>query len=151
MKQQRPLDISVSFDPYAGEPNRDGEQFAEILPDGKVHFRILAKDAREVVIDRFGTLYPLSPAEEGAWEGTFDLGTGFIYFFLKVDGADVLCPYLPIGYGCCRPMNFVDVPVADMAGWDDLDGVPHGTVARHYYLSSVTGKHEICLVYTPPA
>ena len=151
MKQSWPLDVSVSFDPYAGELNRDGEQFAEVLPDGKVHFRIIAKDAREVVVDRFGTLFPLSPAGDGAWEGTFDMGTGFLYFFLKVDGADVLCPYLPIGYGCCRPMNFVDVPVADMTGWDDLEGVPHGAVSRHYYLSSVTGKHEICLVYTPPA
>jgi enterochelin esterase-like enzyme len=38
-----------------------------------------------------------------------------------------------------------------MAGWDDLEGIPHGAVARHYYPSSVTGKHEICLVWTPPA
>ena len=43
-----PLDISVSFDPYAGEPGRDGEQFARPAPDGKVHFRIIAKDAKEV-------------------------------------------------------------------------------------------------------
>ena len=151
MKQQWPLDVSVSFDPYAGEPNRDGEQYAEVLPDGKVHFRIIAKDAKEVVIDRFGTLFPLSPVEDGAWEGTFNMGTGFLYFFLKVDGADVLCPYLPIGYGCCRPMNFVDVPVADMEGWDDLEGVEHGAVTRRYFYSTVTGKHEICLVWTPPA
>ena len=151
MNQQQPLDVSVSFDPYFGEPDRDGIQGAEVLPDGKVHFRIIAKDAKEVVIDRFGTLFPLSPAEGGAWEGTFDLGTGFLYFFLKVDGADVLCPYLPIGYGCCRPMNFVDVPVEDMEGWDELEGIPHGAVSRHYYPSSVTGRHEICLVYTPPA
>ena len=151
MKKSWPLDVTVSFDPYAGEPNRDGEQGAEILPDGRVHFRIIAKDAKEVVIDRFGTHFPLSPVADGAWEGTFDMGTGFLYFFLKIDGADVLCPYLPIGYGCCRPMNFVDVPVPDMLGWDDLDSVPHGAVTRHYYPSSVTGKQEICLVYTPPA
>ena len=151
MKQQWPLDVTVSFDPYYGEPDRDGDQGAEILPDGRVKFRIIAKDAKEVVIDRFGTLFPLSPAGEGAWEGTFDMGKGFLYFFLKVDGADVLCPYLPIGYGCCRPMNFVDVPVEDMAGWDDLPGAEHGAVTRHYYPSSVTGRHEICLVYTPPA
>ena len=89
MKPYLPLDVSVSFDPYAGEPSRDGEQFAKALPDGKVHFRIIAKDAKEVVIDRFGTLFPLAPAGDGAWEGTFDMGTGFLYFFLKVDGADV--------------------------------------------------------------
>ena len=151
MQQKWPLDVTVSFDPYFGEPSRDGIQGAEVLPDGKVHFRIIAKDAKEVVIDRFGTVFPLSPAGDGAWEGTFDMGTGFLYFFLKVDGADVLCPYLPIGYGCCRPMNFVDVPVADMEGWDDLEGVEHGAVTRRYFESSVTGKQEICLVWTPPA
>ncbi|MCR5296458.1 MAG: enterochelin esterase [Clostridiales bacterium] len=151
MEKRWPLDVTVSFDPYFGEPNRDGDQGWEILPDGKVRFRIIAKDAKEVVIDRFGTLFPLSPARDGYWEGTFDMGTGFLYFFLKIDGADVLCPYLPIGYGCCRPMNFVDVPVDDMAGWDDLDGVAHGAVTRHYVPSTVSGKHEIILVWTPPA
>ena len=151
MQQKWPLDVTVSFDPYFGEPGRDGIQGAEVLPDGKVHFRVIAKDAKEVVIDRFGTIFPLSPVEDGAWEGTFDMGTGFLYFFLKVDGADVLCPYMPIGYGCCRPMNFVDVPVADMEGWDDLEGVEHGAVTRRYFYSTVTGKTEICLVWTPPA
>ena len=45
MKEHWPLDVSVSFDPYYGEPNRDGEQGAEVLPDGRVHFRVIAKDA----------------------------------------------------------------------------------------------------------
>ncbi len=150
MEKRWPLDITVSFDPYAGEPNRDGDPGIEILPAGKVRFRVLASKAQEVQIDRFGTIYPLAPVGEGYWEGEFDLGSGFLYFFLKVDGSDVLCPYFPIGYGCCRPMNFVDVPVPDMAGWDDLGDIPHGAVTRHYYPSSVTGKQEICLVYTPP-
>ena len=151
MNQQWPLDVTVSFDPYYGEANRDGDQGVEVLADGRVRFRIPAPQAQEVAIDRFGTLFPLEKQADGVWEGTFDMGTGFLYFFLKVDGADVLSPYFPIGYGCCRPMNFVDVPVADMAGWDSLEEIPHGAVSRHYYPSSVTGKHEICLVYTPPA
>jgi hypothetical protein len=150
MEKKWPLDVTVSFDPYFGEPDRDGEQGAEVLPDGRVHFRIIAKDAKEVAIDQFGNMHPLKPTGDGVWEGTFNLGKGFLYFFLKIDGADVLCPYLPIGYGCCRPMNFVDVPVKDMKGWDDLEGVEHGAVTRHYYPSSVTGRHEICLVWTPP-
>ena len=49
-----PLDVSVSFDPYVGEPNRDGVQGAEVLPDGQVHFRVIAPNAKEVVIDQFG-------------------------------------------------------------------------------------------------
>lgn len=151
MKKYWPLDTALSFDPYAGEPDRDGEQGWEVLPDGRVHFRIIAKDAKEVLINRFyDNNFFLQPTGDGVWEGTFDLGRGFLYFFLKIDGADVLSPYFPIGYGCCRPMNYIDVPVEDMAGWDDLEGIEHGAVTRHYYPSSVTEKTEVCLVYTPP-
>ncbi len=146
---KQPLDTAVSYDMYAGEPDRDGHQGFEVLEDGRVHFAIKAPNAREVAIDQFGNIKPLEKKEDGMWEGTVDLGRGFQYFFLKIDGADVLNPYLPIGYGCCRPMNFVDVPVPG-EGWDGLDGVEHGAVARHYYASKVTGKVESCLVYTPP-
>lgn len=149
MNNQRYLDTTVSFDPYAGEPSRDGDQGYEILEGGKVFFRIKAPNAKEVVIDQFGNVQPLTKVNEEMWEGTVTFGTGFKYFFLKIDGADVLNPYLPIGYGCCRPMNFVDIPVPG-ENWDELDGIPHGSVARHYYTSTVTGKTESCLVYLPP-
>ena len=149
MNKQWPLDTAVSFDPYFGEPDRDGDQGYEILPDGRVFFRIKAPQAQRVVIDQFGALFPLERASEEMWEGSVDLGRGFKYFFLKIDDADVLCPYLPIGYGCCRPMNFVDVPVPG-EDWDALADIPHGAVTRLYYPSAVTGRAEICLVYTPP-
>lgn len=149
MSETKILDTAVSFDQYAGEPNRDGHQGFAILEDGRVHFSILAPGAHEVRIDRFGTLFPLTAKEGGYWEGDIDLGRGFKYFFLKIDGADVLNPYLPIGFGCCRPMNFVDVPTEDLQGCDETDGVPHGGVTRWLYPSSVTGKQEVCLVYTP--
>ena len=149
MKKQWPLDTAVSFDPYAGEPDRDGDQGYEILEGGRVFFRIKAPNAREVAIDQFGNMQPLEKVSDDMWEGTVTFGEGFKYFFLKIDGADVLNPYLPIGYGCCRPMNFVDIPVAG-EDWDGLEGIPHGSVARHYYPSTVTGKVESCLVYMPP-
>ncbi len=149
MNNQRALDTAVSFDPYAGEPSRDGDQGYEILEGGKVFFRIKAPNAKEVAIDQFGYVQQLQKVNDEMWEGTVEFGTGFKYFFLKIDGADVLNPYLPIGYGCCRPMNFVDIPVEN-EDWDALEGVPHGSIARHYYPSTVTGKMESCLVYTPP-
>ena len=149
LKQALPLDTAVSFDPYAGEPGRDGDQCFSVNPDGTVFFRLKAPNAKTVQIDQFGSVTPLAPAEDGMWEGNVDLGRGFKYFFLKIDGADVLDPYLPIGYGCCRPMHFVDVPVPGEEDWDDLAGVPHGSVTRLYVPSSVTGKHEIALVWAP--
>ena len=144
-----PLDTAVSFDPYFGEPNRDGDQGYELLPDGRVTVRIKAPGAREVVLDQFGKISALTAREDGMWEGTLDLGRGFQYFFLKIDGSDVLSPYLPIGYGCCRPMNFLDIPVPGEEEWATLDDIPHGAVTRHYFPSQVTGKLEVCLVYTP--
>ncbi|MBQ6646484.1 MAG: enterochelin esterase [Clostridia bacterium] len=143
------LDTPLSFNNYAGEPDRDGDQGYEILENGDVLFRIKAPGAREVVIDQFGTVFPLSKRDDGLWEGAARLGRGFKYIFVKIDGADVLCPYLPIGYGCCRPMNFVDVPVPG-EDFDALENEPHGAVSRLYYPSQVTGKMEPCLVYTPP-
>ncbi len=145
------IDTTVTFDPPFGEPDRDGEQGYELLPDGSVRVRIKAPGAKEVTLDQFGRLFPLERVSEEMWEGTAALGRGFQYFFLKVDGADVLCPYLPIGYGCCRPMNFIDIPVPGEEEWAALEGVPHGAVTRCLYPSSVTGRHEVCLVYTPPA
>jgi enterochelin esterase-like enzyme len=149
MKKTWPLDTAVSFDPYYGEPSRDGDQGYEILPDGRVTVRVKAPGAREVALDQFGRMHPLAAQDDGMWEATVDLGRGFQYFFLKIDGSDVLCPYLPIGYGCCRPMNFLDIPVPGEEEWAALDNIPHGAVTRHYFPSSVTGKQEICLVYTP--
>ena len=150
MRKEWPLDTALSFDPYFGEPDRDGDQGYEILPDGRVRIRLMAPGAREVALDRFGTISSFTRVSDTMWEGTFDLGRGFLYFFLKIDGADVISPYLPIGYGCCRPMNFLDIPVPGETEWDKLDDIPHGGVTRHYYPSSVTGKPEVCLVYTPP-
>lgn len=148
MKKQWPLDTAVSFDPYQGEPGRDGDQGYEIHEDGTVTIRIKAPFAKEVVLDMFGNIFPLEKVSEEMWEGRVDLGRGFKYFFLKIDGNEVLNPYLPIGYGCCRPMNFMDIPVPG-EDWDTLSDIPHGAVTRHYFPSSVTGKLEICLVYTP--
>ncbi len=146
-----PLDTAVSFDPYYGEPDRDKDQGFEILADGRVKIRIMAPKAHEVAVDQFGKIQQLTKTEEDSdmWEGILDLGRGFQYFFLKIDGADVLHPYLPIGYGCCRPMNFLDIPVPG-EDWDEIRDIRHGSVTRHYYHSEVTGKEEVCLVYTPP-
>ena len=85
MKKQWPLDTAVSFDPYAGEPSRDGDQGYEILEGGKVFFRIKAPNAKEVAIDQFGNLQMLTKVDDERWEGTVSFGEGFKYFFLKID------------------------------------------------------------------
>ena len=65
MKKPWPLDTAVSFDPYWGEPDRDGDQSYEYLPDGRVRLRIAAPGAREVNLDQFGRIHPLKQAQDG--------------------------------------------------------------------------------------
>ena len=60
MKNSWPLDTAVSFDPYFGEPDRDGDQGYELLPDGRVFLRLKAPGAREVVLDQFGRIHALN-------------------------------------------------------------------------------------------
>ncbi len=54
MNNNWPLDTAVSFDPYFGEPDRDGDQRYEILEGGKVFLRLKAPGASSVEIDQFG-------------------------------------------------------------------------------------------------
>ena len=48
MQQKWPLDVTVSFDPYFGEPNRDGIQGAEVLPED-LSEAIQPEDVAEIV------------------------------------------------------------------------------------------------------
>ena len=53
MGKQNALDVTVSFDPYYGEPGRDGNQGYEIHEDGTVSIRIkapFAKECRKIAI-----------------------------------------------------------------------------------------------------
>ena len=83
------------------------------------------------------------------WEGCFRMPEGFQYVTLVADGAEVITPWLPIGYGCCKPMNWIEVPAADGEFYQP-GAFPRGSVVREYYPSSVTGREESCLVYLPP-
>ena len=51
MNKPWPLDTAVSFDPYYGEPDRDGDQGYELLPDGRVFVRVKAPGAETVELD----------------------------------------------------------------------------------------------------
>ncbi len=84
MKKQWPLDTALSFDPYFGEPGRDGDQGYELLDDGRVLIHIKAPNAKEVVIDQFGTIFKFDKINDEIWEATVDLGRGFKYIIREL-------------------------------------------------------------------
>ena len=119
--------------------------------DGSVSFRLqLPKTVKAVVIQLMdGPAYPLTGDGNGLFTGTCTPPGGFNYAEVVADGVVVLSPYLPIGFGAHRPINYIDPP---MAGDDFYQPAPgaRGTVAHRYFPSSVTGAVQSCLVYLPP-
>lgn len=128
------------------------EEGAAFLPDDRVRVRLkMPPTAQEVELRMFsGARFPLARQADGCWEATLELPEGYQYLRLMVDGADMLSPFLPIGFGGSRPINAIDAPAKDEAFYQALD-VAHGTVSHHFFPSQVTGHTESCLVYLPPA
>ena len=95
MKRVWPLDTALSFDPYYGEPDRDGDTGFELLPDGKVFVRVKAPAASRVVIDRFGTGVILVPEADGSFTVTLDIVVSrqfFAWLSAFGTGAEILSP-----------------------------------------------------------
>lgn len=128
-------------------PSEDGVFFEQ---DGRTRFCLNAPKATSLAVSLPGGLcWPLEKGEDGRWRGTLELEGGFRYVDILMDGETVLLPQLPIGFGYSRTVNFLDVPAKE-DGYYQLQDVPHGPVARHYYPSTVTGNTESCLIYCPP-
>ncbi len=165
MPKTRPLNealssLALSHSPQMPVDPRLGSLLSEAdihIPQGvevisDTHFRVNfhAPTANEVALRTFTGKLPLERQENGVWTTELEIGQGGMRpLFFLVDGVSVLNPMAPIGFGASVATNIADLP---QAGEDFyyLKDVPHGAVSREYYRSSVTGRYESCLVYTPP-
>ncbi|MDR0898602.1 MAG: enterochelin esterase [Oscillospiraceae bacterium] len=136
---------AVSFNPVLSEQGvrygADGVATVTIktAPDvKKVSLRLLA-DAS----------FDFEMQAPGLWQGRITTVPGFHYLDILVDDTEILSPFLPIGYGCARPFNFIDIPAPGDDFYQPGDA-PHGAVTQRYFDSTVTGELETCLVYQPP-
>ena len=94
--------------------------------------------------------HTLEKESSGLWHITLPIGNGGMKpVFFRVDGVSVLHPMLPMGFGASSPCNMLDLP-QPRVDFYHLKDVPHGAVTQEFYYSSLTGRHESCLVYTPP-
>lgn len=119
----------------------------EICADGKVCFNLYYPGAHKVILRTYLEAFELKQNGE-FWVGELNVGTGFIGIMINVDGHEVLCPALPIGFGGNKPINFIQVLE------DDSVIVPikckHGSVVMDYIQSSITGRLERIYIYLPP-
>jgi enterochelin esterase-like enzyme len=88
--------------------------------------------------------------KEGFFETTLtDIDPGFHYIRFEADGNEIFNPIAPVGFGCFKVMNFVEVPEKGDEFFY-LKNVPHGTIHMNQYYSNITGRMRSCFVYTPP-
>ncbi len=128
----------------------------EVSADGKITFRLRAKDAKSVTLE--GTDIPdaggaRSPSlirdTEGVWTLTVGpLLPGSYRYFFEIDGVLVLDPVNTKTSEANRNLwSLVHVPGNDLF---DLKEVPHGAVAEVVYYSKSLKRARRMHVYTPP-
>jgi enterochelin esterase-like enzyme len=129
----------------------------EIHADRSITFRYRDPDTKAVLcsIENVAKPLPMSKDAEGIWTVTSaPLSPGIYRYHFEINGISFLDPANPvISNSLMRPANMVTVPGDGPQLWDVTD-VPHGTVHRHTYTTSVVlglpGNQSDYYVYTPP-
>ncbi|MBG0860086.1 MAG: esterase [Bacteroidales bacterium] len=136
--------------------NQPGQEYPMVNSQGYARFRIIAPEARSVVVSlgpggtRGGT--PLSKADDGSWMGTTagPLEEGFHYYHLTVDGGIFNDPGTLNFYGSTRWESGIEIPAHDQDFYA-LKDVPHGKVQQILFPSTSTNTSRRAFVYTPPS
>jgi len=124
-------------------------KYPQILPDGRVIFKIKAPDAQKVQID-LGKKYDLIKDAEGFWTVTTDyIRGGFHYYSLLIDGVAVADPSSKTYYGMGRMASGIEIPYS-AGDYYSMKEVPHGDVRIKPYYSRVTNSWRQLYVYSPP-
>jgi len=133
----------------------------EVADDGMVTFRLRAPDAQTVALSSstiaagLGTPgakpWPLTKGADGVW--TLTIGpvppNMYVYKFV-IDGVTVVDPSNTLTGFADQPGYSQLVVHGSGPAYYDAKPVPHGTVTRHVYHSSVTNGEREMYVYTPP-
>ena len=124
----------------------------DVLPNGRVTFRIKAPKATEVkVAGQFGPDTPMMMDTQGVWSVTVpSVPAGVHEYHFVVDGLSVIDPQ----NSAVKPQRWpgasiLHVPASPPAPWD-LQDLPHGTIHEHTYKSKALDRFRRILVYTPP-
>lgn len=137
---------ALAFDPVLPP---DGVPEALVVDEkGNLVLQIAAPKAQRVELQVNDQHHSFAKDTDGIWRLRWTGPAGIHYVHLFIDGSLVLTPYLPIGYGYCRPCNLIAVEEAD-DDWYRLRNVPHGKTVREVFFSQVTGEWQSCIIYLP--
>jgi enterochelin esterase-like enzyme len=130
--------------------NQSGKQYPQVNSEGRVRARVVAPQARSVMLDIGAVKYPLTKGEGGVWTGdSKPQDEGFHYYQIVVDGAQVPDPSSLYYYGASRWGSGVEVPAHDQEFYA-VKNVPHGELRQVFFHSKSSNVVLRCFVYTPP-
>jgi enterochelin esterase-like enzyme len=124
----------------------------EVLPDGRVTFRLRATNATEVVLRCEGLSEArMQKHDQGVWSFTSPPLEPDIYTYsFSVDGLRLLDPNNPLlKYNLLNSDSELCVPGPKSLAWE-INDVPRGKLHRHFYHSTVAKDERDFIVYTPP-
>jgi len=143
--------VVVPEDAFIAETTIPGNQFPKVDKERRAYFRIHAPQAKKVQVDICGKTYDMHRSDKGVWTGVTDpLVVGFHYYFLKIDGVNVVDPATETFFGCCRQSGGIEIPEGSEGDYyRPQPGVPQGQVRSIYYYASATSEWRHAMVYTP--
>ncbi len=128
----------------------------EILPDGRVTFRLLAPEATSVSVTGdwpggiYSTTTPMAKDDKGVWSATVGpLKPEFWIYAFSVNGVAILDPRnINTRRNTARIENTLLIPGPESADYM-VNAVPHGTVSLQWYASQAVAANRRTYVYTP--
>lgn len=122
----------------------------EILPDGKVTFRLRAPNANEVAVTGIGERIVMTKDDQGVWSATTDSLKPNLYTYnFTLDGVSIMDPANPLRKTAYAGIGNSMVRVPGPSLVEPAAGA-RGTVAHHFYHSALIGDDRDYYVYTPP-
>jgi enterochelin esterase-like enzyme len=128
----------------------------EILPDNKVTLRVYAKDAKNITVsgewqEGFNASEALARNDTGLFSITVGPLKPELYGYnFSVDGVNAIDPNnVQVRRDGARYQSFFIVPGPESDLYFHKHNVPHGTVTKIWYPSSVIGFDRRMYVYTP--
>lgn len=125
--------------------------YPRVDKDRRAYVKLHAPEAKKVIFDICGKKYEMKKDLDGDWYGVSDpLVVGFHYYFLNVDGVQVVDPASETYFGCCREAGGLEVPEgAEGNYYRPQQGVAHGQVRSVSYYAASQKQFRRAMVYTP--
>lgn len=145
--------------PTAGRAAAPGRGFGlpplrspEVLPDGRVTFRLRAPNAASVVVRGIAQQpIPMQKGASGVWTAaTPPLKPDLYAYSFDVDGQSIVDPSNTKFRPSYRRISQSAVLVPGDMPWTLLPNAPRGVVARHIFQSKIVGDEREFHVCTPP-